>query len=145
VTSPENQRTEDPADQEPVPRLPRGSGFKLSTAELIRIAMFVALLLAVIVLRKPCSDGVAGFVDSFSPPDAGVAPQVLPPGEVIDLRNQSPEELRREIERIREGRAAEPEQAGADPDPAGAARDPEPAGSAPAGTETDEPSPPAAE
>lgn len=92
----------DPPDQEPVPRLPRGSGFKLSTAEIIRIAMFATLLVAVIALRKPCSEGMAGFVDSFSPPDAGMV-EAPPAGEVIDLRDQTDEELRREIERIRKG------------------------------------------
>jgi hypothetical protein len=128
VASPDDQRPADPADpadQEPVPRLPRASGFKLSMPEIIRIAMFAALLVAVIVLRKPCSDGMAGFVDSFSPPDAGVAPEVVPSGDFIDLRNQSDEELRREIERIQQGRAAEPAEAqGAEGDPpAGAALD----------------------
>lgn len=39
---------------------------------MIRIAMFLTLLYAVIVMRKPCADGVGRFVGGFdSPPDAG--------------------------------------------------------------------------
>lgn len=101
-----DEQPDDAPDQAPVPRLPRGSGFRFSVPEIIRIAMFGALLVAVIALRQPCSDGVAGFVDSFTPaPDAGVVPETLPAGELIDLRNQSEDELRREIERIKQGEA----------------------------------------
>jgi len=36
-----------------------------------RILLLVALLAALIILRKPCSDGVAGFVGNFGQPVAG--------------------------------------------------------------------------
>jgi hypothetical protein len=46
-----------------------------------RILMLLALLAALVVLRKPCSDGVAGFVGNFGRPpgsqpigDGGVQP-----------------------------------------------------------------------
>lgn len=50
---------------EPVPRLPRGRGLKLSGPELFRIAVTVAMLVAVVVLARPCANAVSGFVTSF--------------------------------------------------------------------------------
>jgi hypothetical protein len=38
---------------------------------LFRILLLVALLVALVVLRKPCADGVAGFVGNFGPSPAG--------------------------------------------------------------------------
>lgn len=58
-----------------VPRLPRGKGFRMRPADLMRVGMFVTLLIMIVVLGRPCASGVAGFVDSFSPsPDAAPAP-----------------------------------------------------------------------
>jgi hypothetical protein len=58
-----------------VPRLPRGKGLRLRTADVARIAMVALLLICIVVLGRPCASGVAGFVDSFSPPpDAGALP-----------------------------------------------------------------------
>jgi hypothetical protein len=85
----------EPDDDVPVPRLPRGRGLALSTPAIIRIAMFATLLVAVIVMRRPCADNVAGFVGSFDTPDAGAAkptaPEIpldnlvpLPPGSTED-------------------------------------------------------------
>jgi hypothetical protein len=76
------------ADDAPVPRLPRGRGFALSTPALIRIAMFATLLVAVIVMRRPCADNVAGFVNSFDTPDAGAAKH--PAQSEIDLGDLKP-------------------------------------------------------
>jgi hypothetical protein len=50
---------------EPVPKLPRGRGIKLGTAELFRIAITIAFLVAVIMLTKPCSQAVSTFVVGF--------------------------------------------------------------------------------
>jgi hypothetical protein len=72
-------------DDAPVPRLPRGRGIALSTPALIRIAMFATLLVAVIVMRRPCADNVAHFVGSFDTPDAGPAkpaPPEIPPSAI---------------------------------------------------------------
>lgn len=55
---------------EPIPRLPRSAGFKLTGPEIFRILLFAALLFGVLVLRKPCSEGVGRFVESFDA-DAG--------------------------------------------------------------------------
>jgi hypothetical protein len=59
-------------DDEPVPKLPRGRGIKLSFPEIMRILMILAMLIAVVVLRKPCAENTGRFIDSFQPPvDAG--------------------------------------------------------------------------
>jgi len=56
-----------------VPRLPRGRGMRLSTAQLIQIVMVAVALVAVIVLQKPCARSVSRFVNSFELSDGGVA------------------------------------------------------------------------
>jgi hypothetical protein len=67
-----------PDPEEPVPRLPRPKGWGFSGGELVRIAMFATLLVAVLVLRKPCASNVGNFIQSFEAPvDAGAA--TLPP------------------------------------------------------------------
>ena len=64
-----------------VPRLPRGRGIKLSTGEILRIAMTAIFLIAVLMLGRPCANAVGSFVGGFDPPDAQPAPAV-PPGYV---------------------------------------------------------------
>ena len=56
-----------------VPRLPRGRGITLSTAQLVRIVMVAVALVALIALQKPCANSVGRFVTSFQQPDAGSA------------------------------------------------------------------------
>jgi hypothetical protein len=75
---------------EPVPRLSRGAGFKLRTPDLVRIGMFATLLVCVIALGRPCADGMAGFVESFSPP-----PDAAPAAPAIQLERLTEEEIRR--------------------------------------------------
>ena len=58
-------------DDEPIPRLPRGKLIKLSGPQMFRIIFFAALLVGVLALRKPCSEGIGRFVESFDDPDAG--------------------------------------------------------------------------
>ncbi len=53
---------EDPGE---VPKLPRGRGLKLSRPELVRIALTLAMLVAILVLAKPCGEAVGRFVTSF--------------------------------------------------------------------------------
>lgn len=101
-----------PADDEPVPRLPRGRGLSLSGPEILRILMFAALLVALVVLRKPCSDSAGKFIKAFEPPpDAGPA-QAAPrgdtpldeealPGKYIRLTpDMSEDEIRQKIEQL---------------------------------------------
>jgi hypothetical protein len=50
---------------EPVPRLPRGRGLKLSGPELLRVLMLAVLLVFLIVSARPCSNAVSRLVTSF--------------------------------------------------------------------------------
>ena len=50
---------------EPVPRLPRGRGLKLSGPELLRVLVLAVLLVFLIVSAQPCSNAVSRFVTSF--------------------------------------------------------------------------------
>lgn len=54
-----------PAADEPVPRLPRGRGLRLSTMELIRIVGLAAVLGFLIVTQRPCANAVSTFVTGF--------------------------------------------------------------------------------
>lgn len=66
---------------EPVPRIPRTRGFKLSTPAMLRIALTAALLALLIVVQRPCADSMSKFVTSFG--DEGSAATKMPkPGEV---------------------------------------------------------------
>lgn len=67
-----------PSDDEPVPKLPRGRGIKLSSPEVFRIVLTGALLVAIIVLTHPCADAVSSFVTSFDNGSAGSAAAVMP-------------------------------------------------------------------
>ena len=69
------------ADDEPVPRLPRPRGFKLSTPQLVRIGLTVALLVLVIAIQRPCADSVSKFVTGFGEEGSG-AVQMPRPGAV---------------------------------------------------------------
>jgi hypothetical protein len=55
------------------PKLPRGKWFgNVRSIEIIRIGMVATVLVVVIVLGRPCADGIARFVESYAPPpDAG--------------------------------------------------------------------------
>jgi len=48
-----------------IPRLPRGGGFRISMQNLVRIAFTAAVLVMIIVIRKPCSEHVSEFVTSY--------------------------------------------------------------------------------
>ncbi len=47
------------------PKLPRGSGFKISKGHLIKITLTASLLVMLIVIQRPCSDAVSKFVTGF--------------------------------------------------------------------------------
>ena len=44
-------------------------------SSLFRILILAALLAALVILRKPCADGVAGFVGNFGQPAGKAAPR----------------------------------------------------------------------
>ncbi|MBP9086945.1 MAG: hypothetical protein KBG15_12560 [Kofleriaceae bacterium] len=52
-------------DPNDVPRIPRGRGIRLSSPQVFRILMTIALLVAVVAMQKPCADSVSHFVTSF--------------------------------------------------------------------------------
>jgi hypothetical protein len=55
---------QDDAD-DPVPKLPRGRGFKLPRAHLFKIAATTAILVLIIVFQRSCAESVSQFVTSF--------------------------------------------------------------------------------
>jgi hypothetical protein len=52
-------------DAEPVPKLPRGRGIRLSGPEIFRVLLTLGMLVAIVVLAKPCSEAVSSFVMRF--------------------------------------------------------------------------------
>jgi hypothetical protein len=87
-----------------VPRLPRGPLVKLSGPALMRIGMIAIVLLAVIGLRRPCADGVAGFISGFDAPDAG--PRAAPP---MQLERLTEDEIKRRFPSAEEIESPGPE------------------------------------
>ena len=105
-----------------VPRLPRGKGFKLSFGEIIRVGLTGTMLLAVLVLAKPCADSVGRFVANFDPPDAQPAappPSTkLPAGYVHLGGNMSTQQIEQAVGGLRDAGTlapAPPPDAGAPP------------------------------
>lgn len=81
------------SDDEPVPRVGRGPLFgRMQTATLFKIAGLGVILVAVVVLRRPCADSVSGFVNSFDPPPDAAPTPATRDMEVIRL---TPEEIER--------------------------------------------------
>jgi hypothetical protein len=74
-----------------VPKLPRGRGFKLSTPEIIKILVTAGMLVAVIVLARPCGHAVSNFVMKFdngsgsAKGSAAPQPQTVKPPEHYEL------------------------------------------------------------
>jgi len=79
-----------PGDDDDVPRLPRGRGIRMRSGDAVRIGLFGTLLVMLLALGRPCASGVAGFVDSFSPP-----PDAAPPAaEGMQLERLTDEQIR---------------------------------------------------
>jgi hypothetical protein len=98
----------DSGDSEPVPKLPRGRGLRFSGVELFRIAITLALLVAVIVLTKPCSHAVSTFVMGF---DGSAAKPVGSAGsavgsDLIPLRGLDEAQVKATVERAQHRRPA---------------------------------------
>ncbi len=102
--------TGDTGNDPDVPRLPRGKGFKLSFGEMVRIGLTATMLIAVLVLAKPCADSVGRFVASFDPPDAQPpAPtQKVPNGYVHLTPNMTPQQIQQAIGSARDAGAPPP-------------------------------------
>lgn len=104
-------------EDEPVPKLPRGKGIRLTGPEIVRVVMTAAMLIAIIVLAKPCGDAVSRFVMRFDngsgagsqmPKPANVQQQQpAPPPKGVMIRGDMTEEERKAaIERELHGSAA---------------------------------------
>ena len=78
------------ADEEPIPRLSRGRGLRMRTSDIVRIGLFGTLLVFVVVMGRPCADGMAGFVESFAP-----APDAAPAAPPLQLERLTEDEIRR--------------------------------------------------
>ena len=77
-------------DDEPVPKLPRGRGLKLSGPELFRILLSLVALIGVIVLTKPCAHAVSGFVTSFD--NGSAAKKAMPKPGNVDVPAPAPDQ-----------------------------------------------------
>jgi hypothetical protein len=104
-------RAKEPRDPD-VPRLPRGRGFRLSFGELLRIGLTAIMLIAVLVLAKPCADSVSTFVAGFDPPDAQPPPKPKPPappgGYVHITPDMTPQQIENAINGARDAGVAAP-------------------------------------
>lgn len=100
-------------DDEPVPKLPRGRGFKFSGPEMFRIGMTLVTLVALIIMARPCADSVSGFVMRMD--GSGSAANNMPKPGTVDQSQQfeslkpgmSDAELKAAIERAK-ARNAQP-------------------------------------
>jgi hypothetical protein len=61
---------------QPVPKIPRGRGLKLSSGQMLRIGLTAAMLVMLILMTKPCSNAVSSFVTNFG--DDGSASDRMP-------------------------------------------------------------------
>jgi hypothetical protein len=69
-------------DDEPVPRIPRSRGFRLSMPQLVRIGLTASLLALIIAIQRPCSDSVSKFVTGFG--EGGSAAVQMPKPGAVD-------------------------------------------------------------
>jgi hypothetical protein len=105
----------DDRDSEPVPKLPRGRGLKFSGVELFRIAITLSLLVAIVVLTKPCSHAVSTFVMGF---DGSAAKKPQPAqgsgfgSDLIPLRGLDDDQLKATVERAQHRRPTPPQPLG---------------------------------
>lgn len=88
------------SDDEEVPKLPRGRGFKFSTVELFRIGFTLITLIAVMIMARPCARAVSGFVMSMDGSGSGKGKAALPKPGTVDVPASAPEQ---QYERLRPG------------------------------------------
>ncbi|MCX5746582.1 MAG: hypothetical protein NT062_29240 [Proteobacteria bacterium] len=96
--------------RETIPKVPRKAGFRLSGPQFLRIGMTTALLVLILVVRKPCSDGMSKFVTDFGSGSNGAA--MPKPGNVdmpmpgsgdyeVLRSDMTPEQFKAAIDRAR--------------------------------------------
>jgi hypothetical protein len=69
-------------DSESVPKLPRSRGLRLTGPEVFRILITTAMLIAVLVLAKPCGNAMSNFVMGFDKTGSGKGSAMPKPGTV---------------------------------------------------------------
>jgi hypothetical protein len=128
-------------EEQPVPKLPRGRGLKLSGPEMFRIGLTLITLIGVLVLTRPCADAVSGFVTGFD--NAGSGEKQMPKPGAVDMPQQyetltpgmTEAEIKAAMERSRSRNPGEAASGSAAPPNAGGGSAP-PSGSTPPGTTT---------
>ena len=70
-------------DSEPVPKLPRGRGIRLSGPEMFRILITGAMLVAVLILARPCGNAVSTFLMKFDSTGSGSAAKHAGSGSAV--------------------------------------------------------------
>ncbi|HUS66611.1 MAG TPA: hypothetical protein VMZ28_18870 [Kofleriaceae bacterium] len=86
--SPKGEREEAAAEKLPRGRWFGGKGPRSN--EILRIGMVATLLVVIVVMGRPCAEGMSRFVESFAPPpDAG------PPQPSLQVERLTPEEIER--------------------------------------------------
>lgn len=80
----------EPADDEPVPRLPRGRGLTLDGAMIFRIVTTLALLVMIVVTARPCAQATSKFVTGFGEEGSGsaTAGKAMPQPGNVDVPKQ---------------------------------------------------------
>jgi hypothetical protein len=74
--------------EDPVPRLPRGRGLRLSRPELFRVAGLTLLLIFLLVTQRRCASAVSRFVTGFG--DQGSASATMPRPGTVDVPVAAP-------------------------------------------------------
>jgi len=75
----------EPADDEPVPRLPRGRGLKLDTGMIVRIIATTALLVMILAVARPCANATSKFVTDFGDDGSAAKGKTMPQPGNVDL------------------------------------------------------------
>jgi hypothetical protein len=103
-------------DEEPVPKLPRGPLIRFAGPQVFRILMTIGMLIAVLVLARPCGNAMSSFIMGFDNKGSGSAagkhaPAAQPqlPGSAGDYVELHPgmtdDEVRQAIEKAKAKRA----------------------------------------
>jgi hypothetical protein len=113
-------------DEDPVPKLPRGPLIRFAGPQVFRILMTIGMLIAVLVLARPCGNAMSNFIMGFdntkgSGSGAGKhAPPAAQPqlpgsaGDYVELHpGMTDDEVRQAIEKAKDkakhaGSAASP-------------------------------------
>ncbi|MEO6776567.1 MAG: hypothetical protein ABI467_26730 [Kofleriaceae bacterium] len=94
-------------DDTDVPKLPRGRGLKFSVPEIFRILVTLALLVALVVLMKPCSKAVSTFVMGFGSGSGSGSGSAKPDPYERLTPGMTDDEVRAAIERSKAKNAAQ--------------------------------------